>query len=80
MNTFKFLIASYFLLKAMATFSETAIIGATIIDGNGGDPITNGVVVIENGLIINVGDHTTPYSQDAIVVPAKDKFLSLIHI
>jgi len=33
----------------------SAIVGGTLIDGLGGDPITSGVVVIENGRIIAAG-------------------------
>ncbi len=33
----------------------TAFTGATIIDGNGGEPIQNGILLIQNGKIISVG-------------------------
>jgi imidazolonepropionase-like amidohydrolase len=35
--------------------SYTAFIGATIIDGNGGEPIRNGVLLIKEGHIVAVG-------------------------
>jgi imidazolonepropionase-like amidohydrolase len=33
----------------------TAFTGATIIDGSGGDPVTNGVLLIQNGRVVSVG-------------------------
>lgn len=36
-----------------------AITGATVIDGNGGEPVRNGCVVVENGKIIAVGENGT---------------------
>src|SRR4051794_37920478 len=33
----------------------TAIVGGTLIDGTGTDPVKNGVVVIENGVIAAAG-------------------------
>jgi imidazolonepropionase-like amidohydrolase len=41
-----------------------AILGATIIDGNGGKPVTNGAVVIRNGKIVEVG------IQGEVAIPA----------
>jgi imidazolonepropionase-like amidohydrolase len=32
-----------------------AITGATIVDGNGGEPVTNGCVIIRNGQIVEIG-------------------------
>lgn len=37
------------------TSSITAIIGARLIDGNGGTPIENAIVLIENGRILSAG-------------------------
>jgi imidazolonepropionase-like amidohydrolase len=42
--------------KGTATY---AIIGARIIDGNGGEPIENGVVIVSNGIITAVGTRET---------------------
>lgn len=43
---------------------STAIVGGTLIDGTGADPIRNGVVVIENGVIVAAGP------EQAVRVPA----------
>jgi imidazolonepropionase-like amidohydrolase len=48
----------------------TALVGATIIDGNGGAPIEDGVVVIEGKRISAVGDRST-------AIPAHAKRISL---
>ncbi|MEH2472072.1 imidazolonepropionase-like amidohydrolase [Nitrobacteraceae bacterium AZCC 2161] len=42
----------------------TAIVGGTLIDGLGGDPITSSVVVVENGRIISSG------SEANVAIPA----------
>ncbi|MET0719512.1 MAG: amidohydrolase family protein [Tardiphaga sp.] len=47
----------------------TAIVGGTLIDGLGGDPIQSGVVVIENGRIIASG------SEANVAIPAGAKRL-----
>jgi len=47
----------------------TAIVGGTLIDGLGGDPIRSGVVVIENGRIIASG------SEANVAIPAGAKRL-----
>ena len=36
--------------------SYTAFTGATIIDGNGADPIKNGVLLIQNGRVVAIGE------------------------
>lgn len=43
--------------------SVTAIVGARLIDGNGGTPIENAIVLIENGHILSAG------STDEIILP-----------
>jgi imidazolonepropionase-like amidohydrolase len=43
----------------------TAIVGGTLIDGLGGEPVQRGVVVIENGSIIAAG------SEQNVAIPAK---------
>jgi len=52
-----------------------AITGATIIDGNGGTPIQDGVIAIEGSRISAVGDHSTQLSQHARRIPAEGKFV-----
>nr|HPH45429.1 hypothetical protein [Chryseolinea sp.] len=68
MNTIK-IIPLLFIIIISCTPKEkssqlyTAYTGATIIDGNGGDPIQNGVLLIYNGKIISVG------SKEAVTIP-----------
>lgn len=52
-----------------------AIIGGTIIDGTGGVPIEDGVLVIEGKRIVRVGNASTPVPLQATRVPAGGKFL-----
>ena len=52
-----------------------AITGTTIIDGNGGAPLTNGTVVVENGKISAVGPSgQVQVPPDAEVIDATGKF------
>ena len=41
--------------EPLAVTSFTAFTGATIIDGNGGEPIKDGVLLMEDGRIVSVG-------------------------
>ena len=40
----------------MVSENEWALIGATLIDGNGGTPIKDTAVIVKNGVIEYVGD------------------------
>ncbi len=51
-------------VSAVAQEPVTAIVGATIIDGNGGPPIANGTIVIAGSRIAAVG------ARDAVDVPS----------
>jgi len=52
------------------------ISGATLIDGNGGPPVANSVVVIEDGRITLVGTtETVPTPRRAKIIDARGKFL-----
>ncbi len=53
-----------------------AIVGATLIDGNGGPPLPNAVVVIRDGRIADVGPSSTPVPSGARTVDASGKFLT----
>src|SRR5262245_13284815 len=56
--------------------SSLAIVGATVIDGNGGPPIRDGVVVVDNGLITAVGPRTTTrVPAGAQTIDASGKFI-----
>jgi imidazolonepropionase-like amidohydrolase len=52
-----------------------AIIGAEIIDGNGGAPIKDGVIVIDGKRISAVGDRSTPVPPHAKRITADGKFI-----
>lgn len=53
--------------SALAWSQQTALVGATIIDGNGGEPIKDGVIVIEGKKIVSVG----PSSKVSVPADAK---------
>ncbi len=54
-----------------------AIVGATIIDGNGGTPLSNGVLVIEGDRIAAVGPRSSvEVPSDARVIDASGKFVT----
>jgi imidazolonepropionase-like amidohydrolase len=52
-----------------------AVTGATVIDGNGGAPIKDGVIVIERSRITTVGGRGTPVPPDARKIDARGKFV-----
>ncbi|MFV1987841.1 MAG: amidohydrolase family protein, partial [Gemmatimonadota bacterium] len=56
---------------------STAIVGATVIDGNGGEPIPNATVVIEGSRITAVGPSaSTPVPAGANVIDGSGKFMT----
>src|SRR5438128_342635 len=53
-----------------------AIVGATVIDGNGGAPLQDGVVIIREGIIAAVGPRAEiKVPKDAQVIEAGGRFL-----
>jgi len=73
-------LASVALLGAAALFprpvTSLAITGATIIDGRGGAPVPDGLVIIEGGRIIKVGKRSTlEIPAGARIVDAAGRFL-----
>jgi imidazolonepropionase-like amidohydrolase len=52
-----------------------ALVGGTILDGNGGEPVRNGVLVMDGTRIVAVGDRSTPIPRDAQRIDAAGKFL-----
>ena len=48
--------------------STTAIVGGTLIDGTGRDPVSNATVVIEDARIVAAGRCVDP-PRDARVIP-----------
>lgn len=54
--------------------SETdysAFVGATIIDGNGGEPIRNGVMLLQHGRVVNVG------TQETVTIPQQARIIDV---
>ena len=53
------IIATVFPISALqAPDAATAIVGATVIDGNGGVPLSDATIVIERGRITQIGPQT----------------------
>jgi imidazolonepropionase-like amidohydrolase len=60
-----------------APFETTAFVGGTILDGNGGPPIVDGVVVVSGGRIRAVGPRaSTPLPGGSRRIDASGKFLT----
>ncbi len=54
-----------------------ALVGGTIVDGNGGTPLANGTLVVRNGRISAVGPRgSTPVPSGATVIDVSGKFLT----
>jgi imidazolonepropionase-like amidohydrolase len=53
----------------------TAIVGGTILDGNGGPPLEQGVILIEGKRIKAIGDRHTPLPPQASVIAAAGKYV-----
>jgi Amidohydrolase family len=51
-----------------------ALVGGTLIDGNGGEPIRNALVLIKGNKIIHAGKQTT-YPKTARIIDTKGKFI-----
>ena len=62
-------------ISSHASSPYVAIVGATIIDGNGGNPIENGVLIIENDRIVAVGNHSTPIPAAARRIHAAGQYV-----
>ncbi len=54
-NLLFFLVSSFFITQNSQAQNMTALVGGTLIDGFGGTPIHNSVILIENEMIIKVG-------------------------
>ncbi len=55
----------------------TAIVGATVIDGNGGTPVSNGTIIVTDGRITAVGPRaSTPVPEGARVIDGSGKFVT----
>lgn len=68
-----------FLVSAVAASQDAglALVGGTLVDGNGGPPLENAVVVIREGRIVDVGPRSsTPIPSGAREIDASGKFLT----
>lgn len=70
-----FFLVSTLVLMSSAAFAQIAIVGATIIDGNGGAPIEDGVVLIEGNRILAVGGKSTAVPSRAKRIAARGKYV-----
>jgi imidazolonepropionase-like amidohydrolase len=60
----------------MSTGSHlSAIVGGTIIDGNGGPPIEDGVILIDGKRIVAVADKSVAVPAEAKIIPAAGKYV-----
>lgn len=63
--------------RTAAAQTATAIVGATIIDGNGGPPLEDGTIVWSGNRITAVGPRgSTAVPSDATVIDGADKFVT----
>ena len=58
-----------------ASSDMVAVVGGTVIDGNGGKPINEGVILIEGKRIAAVGDRSTQIPSRAKQIAAAGKFV-----
>jgi len=73
---FAFMVLALFGVDAVsADVGVVAVVGGTIIDGNGGAPIQNGVVLIRDRRIIAVGDRALTIPRGATRIDAAGKFV-----
>lgn len=64
------------LIAATSVGAQTlAVVGGTVIDGNGGKPIENGVVLIDNKRILAVGGKSTAIPPQAHTISAAGKYV-----
>jgi imidazolonepropionase-like amidohydrolase len=52
-----------------------AVVGGTICDGNGGPPIENGVIIVQDKRIIAVGHNSIAVPRGAQIIPATGKYI-----
>src|ERR1700730_14462865 len=65
-----------FALSGFCSAQTIAIVGATVIDGNGGAPISNAVILIRNQKIVSVGNKSeVQIPVDAKVMSESGKFV-----
>jgi imidazolonepropionase-like amidohydrolase len=62
-------------VREIALVEQVAIVGGTVIDGNGGVPTKSGTVLIEGNRIISVGDQALPIPTDASRIDAAGKYI-----
>jgi imidazolonepropionase-like amidohydrolase len=52
-----------------------ALVGGTVLDGNGGEPIGNGVILIRDKRIVGIGDRSMPLPAEARRIGAEGKYV-----
>jgi len=70
-------IVGVMLLMPLAGHGEvTAIVGGTLIDGTGNEPVENSAVLIENGRVVYAGSQAdAPLAEGSKIIDANGKFL-----
>lgn len=70
------LILAAILLSTIAMAQDTAIVGATVIDGNGGPPIRDAAIIIRGSRIVAVGPRVSvPVPAGAHVIGANGRYV-----
>ena len=62
-------------LPAAGDAQPLVIRGATLIDGHGGTPVADALVLLDGDRIVSVGDSETPWPAGARVIEADGKYL-----
>jgi hypothetical protein len=75
-SSLAFLAVNMSISYGQTTSDTIAVIGGTLIDGNGGDPIEDSVVIVEGNRILAVGEQgEIDVPDDAITIDAVGKFV-----
>lgn len=77
LRLFALVFAAFAMLATPAAAQRVALVGATIIDGNGGEPIADGIIVLRGDRIEAIGPRaTTRVPRGARVVDATGRWIT----
>jgi imidazolonepropionase-like amidohydrolase len=69
------LVAAVFMAVGLAQAQPIAVVNGTVLDGNGGEPIPNGVIVIDGKRIVAVGTRDVRIPRGAKRIDATGKYI-----